>query len=173
MKERININERIRASSLRVITESGENLGILERAEAIARAKETGLDLIEISPGANPPVAKIMDYGKFQYIEKRKERVGKARSHAAETKIIQIKVTTGDHDLGLKAKKAGEWLNEGNRIKIDMILPGRARYIDPAFLEERLKRFLNLITIGYRIADPLKKSPKGLTTMLEKGKASV
>jgi translation initiation factor IF-3 len=170
LKARININENIRASSLRVIGKSGENLGILGRAEAIALAKEANLDLIEISPGANPPVAKIMDYGKFQYEQKRKDRVAKTRAHVTETKIVQIKVTTGEHDLELKAKKASLWLNGGDRIKIDMVLPGRARYIDPKFLEERLERFLNLIATPYRIADALKKSPKGLTTVLEKGK---
>jgi translation initiation factor IF-3 len=168
--DRVNINERIRASSMRVISESGENLGILDRAAALEKARQTGLDLIEISPTSNPPVAKIMDYGKFQYAEKRKDKAGRAKTRPTETKIIQIKVTTGAHDLGLKAKKAGEWLKDGDRIKVDMILPGRARYIDAKFLEERLQRFLNLITAPYKIADSLKKSPKGLTTMLEKGK---
>jgi len=164
----IRVNNQITAPELRVLMEDGENLGVISFKEALEKAREVGLDLIEISPKANPPVAKIMDYGKFQYAENKKLKVAKTKAHTVEIKNIQIKVGTGDHDLGLKAKKSSEWLKEGNRIKIDLFLPGRTKYMDIKFLQERMERVLKLITEEYKIADPAKKSPKGLSIIIEK-----
>jgi translation initiation factor IF-3 len=164
----VHINNQIQAGELRVIMEDGSNLGVISLKEALDKARETGLDLIEISPKANPPVAKIMDYGKFQYAENKKLKVAKTKAHTVEIKNIQVKVGTGDHDLELKAKKASIWLKEGNRIKIDLFLPGRTKYMDIKFLEERMARVLKLITEEYKIADSAKKSPKGLSIIIEK-----
>ena len=168
MSAQIRINNQITAPELRVIMEDGSNLGVISFKEALDKARESGLDLIEISPKAVPPVAKIMDYGKFQYAENKKLKVAKTKAHTVEVKNIQVKVGTGDHDLELKAKKASSWLKEGNRIKIDLFLPGRTKYMDIKFLEERMARVLKLITEEYRIADPAKKSPKGLSIVIEK-----
>lgn len=166
--QRVRINNFIKAPELRVITDEGENLGVISLAEALKQAQARNLDLIEISPTATPPVAKIMDYGKFQYAENKKQKVAKAKAHTVEVKNIQIKVGTGDHDLELKAKKSSEWLKEGNRIKIDLFLPGRTKYMDEKFLRERMDRVLKLITEQYKIADPAKKSPKGLSVIIER-----
>jgi translation initiation factor IF-3 len=136
--------------------------------EAFKKAEEAGTDLIEISPNATPPIAKIMDYGKFQYIESKKLRASKAKSKVTETKTVQVKVGTGEHDLDLKAKKASEWLKEGHRIKIDLFLIGRSKYMDFNFLKTRLDRVLHLITTEYKISDSPKKGPKGLTVTIEK-----
>jgi translation initiation factor IF-3 len=162
------INHQIRSSEVRVIGPEGENFGVLSLSEAISRAQEAGLDLIEISPNANPPVAKIMEYGKFQYEQQKKRREIKAKSHVTETKSVQVKIGTGDHDLELKAKKAAAWLMEGHRVKVDLFLWGRYKYMEFAFLKERLERFLKLIPAEYKVADAVSKSPKGLTTVLEK-----
>jgi translation initiation factor IF-3 len=151
-----------------VIGEEGENLGVMPTQEALKRAVDAGLDLIEISPNANPPIAKLMEYGKFQYTENKKLRAAKAKSKTTETKNVQVKIGTGDHDLDLKAKKASEWLREGHRIKIDLFLIGRSKYMDFNFLKERMERILHLITEEYKIADSPKKSPKGLTVVIEK-----
>ena len=164
----IRINHQITAPELRVILEDGTNLGVITKDAAIEKAKELKLDLLEISPTAVPPVAKIMDYGKFQYAEAKRAKVSKARVHTVELKNVQVKVGTGDHDLELKAKKASEWLGEGNRIKIDLFLPGRSKYLNEAFLRERMERILKLITVEYKIADPIKKSPKGFSVIIEK-----
>ncbi len=168
MSTNIRINNQITAPELRVIMEDGGNLGVLSFKEALDKARETGLDLIEISPKATPPVAKIMDYGKFQYAENKKVKLAKTKAHTVEVKNIQVKVGTGDHDLELKAKKASSWLKEGNRIKIDLFLPGRTKYMDIKFLEERMNRVLKLITEEYKVADPAKKSPKGLSIVIER-----
>ncbi len=141
---------------------------MLSRDEALAQAKDAGLDLIEISPNANPPVAKIMEYGKYLYQEKKKQREHKAKSHATETKSIQIKIGTSEHSLGIKAKQASEWLTEGHRVKFELYLQGRAKYMEQGFLEERMKRFLKLLTVDFKVADEPRKGPKGLTMIIEK-----
>lgn len=138
--------------------------------EALERANEAGLDLIEISPNANPPIAKIMDFGKYQYDENKKAKNAKSKAHVTEVKTLQVKIGTGEHDLVLKAKNASEWLKEGHRIKVDLFLPGRAKYLDVKFLEERMQRLFNLITEEYKIADSPKKSPKGLTAIIERAR---
>lgn len=166
--ERVRINRDIRAKELRVIGASGENLGVLSLQDALSAAEEQNLDLIEISPTAKPPVAKIMDYGKFRYEQKKKAKEVKAKSHVTETKGIQVKIGTGEHDLALKAKRVAEWLEEGHRVKIDLFLWGRYKYMEPAFLKERLERFLKIIPAEYKIADDIQKSPKGFSTTLER-----
>lgn len=162
------VNRQIRVLEVRVIGPEGENFGVLPTPEAIAKAEELGLDLIEISPNAVPPVAKIMEYGKFHYEQEKKRREVKAKSHTTETKSVQVKIGTGENDLNLKAKKAAQWLSEGHRVKIDLFLWGRYKYMEFGFLKERLERFLKIIPAEYKIADPITKSPKGLTTVLEK-----
>ena len=145
---------------------------MLSLKEALEKARESGADLIEISPNANPPVAQIMDFGKFQYNDNKRQKLAKAKAHVVETKNIQVKVGTGEHDLELKAKKASGWLKKGNRVKIDLFLPGRTKYLDINFLRSRMERILKLITENYKIAESPKKSPKGLTVVIERTKKS-
>ncbi len=164
------INKHIRSPELRVIDATGKNIGVVSLQDALKLADESGLDLIEISPGAVPPIAKIADYGKFQYEQNKKQKEIKSKAKDIEIKTIQIKVGTGEHDLELKAKKTSEWLTEGNRVKIDLFLPGRTKYMDIKFLKERMERILKLLTVPYLIADSAKKSLKGLTIVIEKGK---
>jgi len=166
LRERI--NNQIRAKELRVIDNENQNLGVLTFAEALKIAQERNLDLIEISPNANPPVAKIMNFGKYQYETSKKLKKAKAGAKTTETKAVQIKIGTGDHDLELKAKTASKWLKEGHRIKMELFLSGRAKYMDEKFLKERLDRVLNLITEEYKIAESYKKGPKGLFITIEK-----
>ena len=168
MSIRVKINHQIKAPELRVITAEGENLGVISVATAIAEAQKRGLDLIEISPSAVPPIAKIMDYGKYLYDEKKKQKVAKAKTVTSELKIVQVKIGTGEHDLELKAKKVSEWLAEGNRVKIDLFLIGRSKYMDLNFLKERLDRIMKLVTVEYKIAQDVVKGPKGLSIVIEK-----
>ena len=172
-KDRTRINNAIRAKELRVIGSQGENLGVITLENALAEAERVNLDLIEISPNAVPPVAKIMDFGQYRYETKRKASEVKSKSHVTETKSVQIKIGTGEHDQALKAKKAAEWLNEGHRVKVDLFLSGRYKYMEEGFLKERLERFLKIIPAEYKLADEVKKSPKGYTTTLERVGKSV
>ncbi len=166
LRERI--NNQIRAKELRVLDIDNQNLGVLSIRDALELAQSKGLDLIEISPNANPPIGKIMDFGKYQYEASKKLKKTKAGATRTETKSIQIKIGTGDHDLELKAKTASKWLKEGHRIKVELFLAGRAKYMDEKFLKERLDRVLHFITEDYKISDAYKKGPKGLITTIER-----
>jgi len=162
------INRQIRAGELRVIGEEGENFGVISLEEALRLAKEKNLDLIEISSNSIPPVAKIADYGRFQYAEKKKLKEAKTKSHVVEVKSLQVKIGTDDHDLLLKAEKASEWLKDGHRVKLNLFLPGRSKYMNKTFLKERIERMLKLLTENYKIAEEAKASLKGMTMVIEK-----
>src|ERR1035437_1974874 len=164
----MHINNEIRAQELRVIGAEGENLGVLSLADALAAAKLKGLDLIEISPSALPPVAKIMDYGKFEYERSKKGKVAKAKVKVSETKEVQIKVGTGDHDMELKARKAAEWLAEGHRVRAELFLKGRYKGMEEKFLKDRLEKFLIRIPYAYKVAEPVTRSPKGFAGVIER-----
>jgi translation initiation factor IF-3 len=165
---RTRINKAIRASELRVVGPDNENLGTLSLTEALKKADEMKLDLIEISPKAKPPVAKITDYGQYRYDTKRKASVAKAKAHVTETKSVQVKIGTGEHDQQMKARRAAQWLEEGHRVKVDLFLWGRYKYMEAEFLKERLDRFMKIIPAEYKLADPMKKSPKGWTATIER-----
>jgi len=141
----IKINNQIRAKELRVIDNEGNNYGVLGLTEALELAEKMNVDLLEISPMAVPPVAKLMEYGKFMYEQKKKAQKAKAGIKISETKSIQVKVGTGDNDLALKARQASKWLAEGHRIKVELFLRGRSKFMDEKFLKDRIERFLNLI----------------------------
>ena len=168
MDFKLRVNNQIRASQLRVIDEEGNNLGVLSIAEALKEASARGTDLIEISPNAVPPVAKIMDFGKYQYVENKKKKLAKAKTQTTEIKNVQLGIATGDHDLELIAKRSSKFLSEGNKVKIRLTLRGRAKYMDKTFLRGRIERMLKLITEKYKISDDIKPGPKGLMMTIEK-----
>ena len=168
MKDRFKINNQIRASEVRVIEEDGQNLGVMSTMDALSMAKSKGVDLIEISDKTIPPIAKMMDYGKFQYLENKKSKVAKSKTKALETKAIQVKIGTGDHDLELKSQMASKFLKAGHRVKINLYLRGRAKYLDPKFLRERMERILKFITEEYKMVENIKSSPSGLSLIIEK-----
>jgi len=161
------INNAIRAPEVRVISSSGENLGIKPTGEALEIARQEGLDLIEISPTANPPVARIMDRGKYQYQLDKEARKSKKKAKEVEIKGIRVRLGTGSHDLVLKAKKAEEFLAEGNRVQIQLTLRGREKYLDKQFIQGRLAKILEAITIPFKVSEEAKKGPRGLLLTIE------
>lgn len=162
------MNEDIRAKEVRVLGAEGENFGILPLREALEKAREVGLDLIEVSPNANPPVCKITDYGKFKYEQKKKDKEVKSKARITETKEAQVKIGTSQNDMNIKANKIASWLKEGHRVKIDLFLWGRYKYMEFEFLKERLERFLAIIPEGFKLAEEVRKSPKGLSVTIER-----
>ncbi|MBN1554589.1 MAG: translation initiation factor IF-3 [Phycisphaerae bacterium] len=119
-------NHRIRISPIRLIDENEEQVGIVETKDAIARAIELGLDLVEVSPTARPPVCRIMDYGKYKYALAKKERKSKAHRHEIELKEVRIKTPKiGDHDLMIKVNHAREFLERGDRVQFSLRFRGR------------------------------------------------
>lgn len=170
-KPQIRINNGIFAKEVRVISDARGNLGVLATRDAIKEAESEGLDLIEISPDARPPVAKITDWGKYVYDQKKKQKEIKAKTKNFEVKSVQIKIGTSDNDVSLKAKRASDWLDEGHRVKVELFLRGRSKYMEKGFLEDRLNRFLTFMKVPYKLVDDIKKSPKGIMVTIELDKS--
>jgi translation initiation factor IF-3 len=110
---------------VRVIDEDGEQLGVLETREAIRRAREKGLDLVEVAPNAEPPVCRIIDYGKFQYEAKKKANEAKKKQVVITVKEVKFRPGTDDHDYDYRMKHAREWLGEGDKVKATIWFRGR------------------------------------------------
>ena len=119
------INGEIRAHELRVIGASGEQLGIMSRFAALDAARDAGLDLVEISPTATPPVAKIVDWGKYQYQKMKEQQRNKKSARVSEIKQMRIGLKIGQGDLDIKLRKIREFLSEGDKVKIQVIFRGR------------------------------------------------
>ena len=165
------VNNQIRARELQVIDHDGSNLGVITLEEALRRAFDVGLDVVEIAPTANPPVAKITDRGKYIYEQEKKARQAAKRRKEVEIKSVRIGIGTSQHDLALKARQADEFLKEGNKIKVDLALRGREKYLDRKFLEARIERLLVLIAQPFT-AEPITKAPRGLSAILGPGKTN-
>jgi len=141
---RVRVNEKIKAPQVRVIDEGGKMLGVMSSDEALAMAREKGLDLIEVSPKANPPVVKVLSYDKYRYHLEKTLRQQKKNQKRVEVKGIRLSVRIGVHDLEFKAKQAEKFLADGNKAKIDLILRGRER-ANISYAFEVLKKFLEAI----------------------------
>ena len=115
----------IRISPVRVISESGEQLGVLSIDEALAAAEERGLDLVEVAPMARPPVVKIMDYGKYKFEEAKAARAAKKKQHVIEIKEVKFRPGIDEHDFDFKTRHMREFLSEGNKVKVTMMFRGR------------------------------------------------
>ena len=118
-------NNRINSPEVQVISSDGDNLGIIKTNDAISRAKEEGLDLIEIAPNANPPVCKIMDMGKFKYDQQKKASKAKKNQKKVELKEIKLRPVTGVHDYTFKIKNAQKFLSKGDKVKFTIKFKGR------------------------------------------------
>ena len=121
------INEEIRDAEVRVIDETGTMLGVLPIEEALSIAEEKNLDLVNVSPNANPPVCKILDYGKYRYEIQKREKDAKKRQKVTEVKEVRLSTFIEEHDIQVKAKNASKFLQEGNRVKVSLRLRGRER----------------------------------------------
>jgi translation initiation factor IF-3 len=119
------VNNEIRVSRVRVISDNGEALGILPIGDAISRAIAAGLDLVEVSPSADPPVCRIMDYGKFKYEKSKKAKEAKKKQHVMHLKEIKLHPKTEDHDFNFKMEHACNFLLKGDRVKITVVFRGR------------------------------------------------
>lgn len=119
------LNERIQASELRVINIDGAQLGVISRDQAIKKAREQGLDLVEVAENANPPVARIVDFQKFRYIERKKQQASRKHAHEVELKEIWLSPRIAQHDLEVRLKRADGFLEKGNKVKITVKFKGR------------------------------------------------
>jgi translation initiation factor IF-3 len=121
----LKVNREIRAPKVRVISHTGEQVGVVSLFDAMAMADEQGLDLVEIVPGSSPPVCKIMNFGKFRYDQSKREKENKKASHQIKVKEIKLKPNIDVHDLETKTKHARDFLISGNKVKITCTFRGR------------------------------------------------
>ena len=122
---RININRNIRAKEVRVIDPDGNQIGVIPTYKAIAVANDFGLDLVEISPNASPPVCKIMDYGRFKYERTKKKQEAKKKQTTFQLKEIKVRPKTGEHDLNTKINHIKKFLDKKDKVKVTVIFRGR------------------------------------------------
>lgn len=125
ISNQVRLNHQIRAQQLRVIDEDGQQLGVLSKREALELAAQRELDLVEISPNADPPVAKIVDWGKYNYQKTKQLQKQKRSSKTSELKQMRFGLKIGDHDLDVKLKKVTTFLEEGHKVKITLFYRGR------------------------------------------------
>lgn len=149
------INEEIRASEVRVIDENGEMRGVLSLDEALALAEQADLDLVNVSPNAEPPVCKILDYGKYRYEMQKKEKNAKKNQHVTEIKEIRLSPSIEEHDVQVKAKTAIKFLQDGDKLKVSLRFRGRERdYTQLGF--EVMNKFAEIVS-DYGVVE---KEPK-------------
>lgn len=149
------INHRITAKEVRVISESGEQLGVMTVRDALVAAEKAELDLVEVAPQANPPVCRVMDYGKFKYKEQKKEAEARKKRTEIETKELRLRYITDVGDLETKLTKAREFLEEGDKVKFTMRFKGR----EVAYLDLGAQKFDMLIERLSDIATVDERSP--------------
>ncbi len=121
----LKVNRQIRASSVRLIDQDGKQHGVVSIQQAQSLADAANLDLVEIAPGAEPPVCKIIDYGKFRYHQTKKEKESKKLQHQVKLKEVKVKPNTDDHDLQFKLKHARDFIEKGNKVKLTCMFRGR------------------------------------------------
>ncbi|HRV91557.1 MAG TPA: translation initiation factor IF-3 [Anaerolineae bacterium] len=124
-KDERNINEQISAAEVRLIDVGGEQLGVMSIKEALRIAQERDTDLVEVAPGANPPVCRLMDYGKYLYEAQKRDRDARKSQTKVEVKEIRLRPKTGEHDIGYKLKQARTFLSRGAKVKVRLRFRGR------------------------------------------------
>ncbi|MHA1152310.1 MAG: translation initiation factor IF-3 [Alphaproteobacteria bacterium] len=119
------VNKEIASVQVRLIDEEGENVGVVATAVALERAMETGLDLVEISPGADPPVAKILDYGRFKYEDQKKKNEARKKQKVIEVKEIKMRPNIDQHDYDVKLRSINRFIGDGDKVKVTLRFRGR------------------------------------------------
>ncbi|MGQ9688239.1 MAG: translation initiation factor IF-3 [Desulfobaccales bacterium] len=123
--QRVRINKDIRASEVRLIGEDGQQIGVMPLKDALALAAEAHLDLVEVAPQANPPVCRIMDYGKFKYQQSKKQQEARRRQTTIQVKEVKVRPKIEEHDMGFKLKNIRRFLADRDKVKVTMIFRGR------------------------------------------------
>ncbi|MBT4277417.1 translation initiation factor IF-3 [Candidatus Falkowbacteria bacterium] len=166
---RYRINEQIRVPQVKLIDEAGEFLGVMDTHKAIEIAREKEFTLVEVSPKEDPPVAKIVDYGKMQYKKQREAQKQKALQKKTETKGIKLSVRIGKHDIDFRRKQAEKFLDSGNKVKIELNLRGREKQHKP-LAREIIQNFINEIKKDEKreitMEEPIKYKGNGFSVII-------
>jgi len=168
LSKKLLVNRQIRAREVRLIDETGKQLGVVPFEEAARLAIERKLDLIQVTQKVEPPVCKLGDYGKYLYREEKKEKA--TRKHkGGELKGIRLTFNISLHDLETKVRQAEKFLKRGDRVRIELPLRGREKALQD-FAKEKIEKFLEILrgVISIRIERELKREPKGFTMIIFK-----
>lgn len=164
------VNEDIREKEIRVIANDGNQLGVMSTKEALVKAEEADLDLVMISPGAKPPVCKIMDLGKFIYEQSKKEKEAKKKQKVVNVKEVRVSLTIEEHDIDIKAKNARKFLLDGDKVKITVRFRGREMELGHLGLRI-LEKFSDKLEDVCVIEKPAKREGRNMTMVLGPKKA--
>lgn len=159
------MNERIRVPEIRLIGPEGDQMGVFQTRDAVAKARNLGYDLVEISPNAKPPVCKIMDYGKYKYEQRKKQHEAKKKQTVIHVKEIQMRPATGEHDVQVKISHLRRFLEHGDKAKIIIKFRGR-EIIHEEMGRNLLKRVLQDLSDIGQIDQEVKKEGKSLLVIL-------
>ena len=163
------VNERIRSLQVRVIDEKGQMLGVMPTAQAIAMARERELDLVAVSPKAEPPVTKFINYSSFKYQQEKASRKQKAQQKEVELKEIRLSPRIGKHDLDVRVNQAEKFLNRGDKISILVILRGREK-AHPDLAKELIENFVKSINqiVEIRLEQEIKRQGANFSAIIAK-----
>lgn len=166
MIKQLRVNNQIRVPEVSLIDNEGKQLGTLKTFDALKLAKEKDLDLVEVGPNVSPPIAKIMDYGKYIYRKEKQERKSLGKQKDQERKTVRVGFKTGIHDLQFKAKQVGGFLKDGHIVKIELTLRGREKALS-TIAKEKLIKFLSTLD-SHIVVEDIKRSPFGWIVMIKK-----
>ena len=165
-KPELSINEEIRDREVRVISGEGEQLGIMSPREALKIAEQRNLDLVKIAPGANPPVCKIMDYGKYRFEQSKREKEARKNQHIVETKEIRLSLNIDTHDFETKLNHAKKFIAGGNKVKVSIREMGH-----PEIGLDNMKRFAEAMEETATVEKPAKMEGRNMLMFLAPKKA--
>lgn len=163
------VNENIRFPDLRVLGAEGEHIGVMPTAEALAKAKEAELDLVVIQSKSEPPIAKIVDFGRYKYEQDKEAQKAKAKQKTVEVKGIRLSVRIGEHDLDVRKEQAKKFLDQGDKVKVEIILRGREkRFGDLA--KQVIEQFIQRLNadVPVKMEQPVTRQGGQLTSIVGK-----
>ena len=159
------VNQRIRARQVRLIGANGEQMGVLPIKEALAIAEEQELDVVEVSPKSDPPVCKLMDYGKYKYRQSKRARKAKSKQHVVHVKELKLRPKISEHDYSFKLRHAKRFLEERDKVKVTMIFRGR-EMAHQDLGRNLMERFSQEVADIASLETPLKQEGRNLVMIL-------
>ncbi|MDO4280997.1 MAG: translation initiation factor IF-3 [Peptococcaceae bacterium] len=165
ISKELRVNEGIRCREVRVIDDKGEQVGVMNPRDGLKLAEERGLDLVEVSPGAKPPVCRIMDYGKYRYEQNKKERETRKNQKVISIKEVKLRPNIEDHDFYTKVRNASKFLEAGNKVKVTIMFRGR-EITRPDAGKELCQRVADELAEVAKIEKPAKVEGRNMTMML-------
>lgn len=169
---KVRINNEITAPVVRVVDADGAMLGIMTVSEALKTAYDRGLDLVEVAPQANPPVCRVIDFGKYQYEQHKREKQQRKQQHQTQLKEIRLKIVTDTHDLDFKARHARQFLLEGNKVKVTVLFRGR-EITHKEFGQQILEQFWQRLEDVSKFDQPIREEGRTMTMILAPDKEKI